>query len=371
MFHWPIRSTKETTGDYRPYFRYKEKTPGVAKVDWALIADREDKSNELNTSHLAFYRSLVQLRRENKALLTSNLEYIHEDHTNKVLAYQRWYKELILFLFSNLSRCRADSGERVVVILNLSNSFLGMKSFDKFNSCGIFPYLQEIIGCQTCQRTVAGTNGPSIPMLQRTMLKSFLIWVDTRGKFLFWPMKTDSLEQQIRITSTTQERMLLRSLIKNNDPIELCYASSTNYSRKTHNSDGHYIRFTTGGIMIPSLLYGNDFTSVVTLPPSDLFHFLVWKSFLAFIVSPVVEFHYRCFKWIVLSIIKVCSITWLNSRYSWVYLYVVESRGRFFSVHWQRWSKYFPLLYVNQDRKRKIYWNYKPLASTNSLTRDK
>jgi 1,4-alpha-glucan branching enzyme len=56
-----------------------------------LIADREDNSNRLNKTLLAFYRGLVLLHKENKAFFQTNLDFIHEDHNMKVLAYQRWY----------------------------------------------------------------------------------------------------------------------------------------------------------------------------------------------------------------------------------------------------------------------------------------
>ena len=69
---------------------YKEKPPDVAKIDWTLIDDREDNSNQLNKNLLAFYRGVVLLRRRNKAFFQTNLLFIHEDHNAKVLAYQRW-----------------------------------------------------------------------------------------------------------------------------------------------------------------------------------------------------------------------------------------------------------------------------------------
>ncbi|UJR33292.1 hypothetical protein I4U23_020743 [Adineta vaga] len=87
---------------------YKEKTIGIAKIDWSLIADREDNSNQINKNLLSFYRGLINLRKSNKAFYSTNLDFIHEDHDAKVLAYQRW----------------SDSGERVVVIVNLSGNFL-------------------------------------------------------------------------------------------------------------------------------------------------------------------------------------------------------------------------------------------------------
>ena len=70
--------------------RYKEKTIGVAKIDWSLVADREDNSNQLNKNLLAFYRGLVQLRKSNKAFYSTNLTFLHEDHDAKVLVFQRW-----------------------------------------------------------------------------------------------------------------------------------------------------------------------------------------------------------------------------------------------------------------------------------------
>ncbi|CAF0788075.1 unnamed protein product [Rotaria sp. Silwood1] len=87
---------------------YKEKTIGTAKIDWSLIADREDNSNQMNKKLLNFYRGIIRLRENNKAFFTTNLNFIHEDDNTKVLVYQRW----------------ADSGERVVVIANLSENFL-------------------------------------------------------------------------------------------------------------------------------------------------------------------------------------------------------------------------------------------------------
>jgi 1,4-alpha-glucan branching enzyme len=63
----------------------------LQKVGWSLIADREDNSNRLNKTLLAFYRGIVLLHKENKAVFQINLDFIHEDHNTKVLAYSRWY----------------------------------------------------------------------------------------------------------------------------------------------------------------------------------------------------------------------------------------------------------------------------------------
>ena len=55
-----------------------------------MIADREDDSNHINKALLAFYRGLVNLRKGNKAFYSTNIDFIHEDHDAKVLAFQRW-----------------------------------------------------------------------------------------------------------------------------------------------------------------------------------------------------------------------------------------------------------------------------------------
>ena len=72
------------------FFRYKGRTSGVAKIDWSLIAEREDNANQINKSLLNFYRGIVHLRKNNKAFFTTNISFLHEDHGDKVLAYQRW-----------------------------------------------------------------------------------------------------------------------------------------------------------------------------------------------------------------------------------------------------------------------------------------
>ena len=72
------------------------------KLDWKLL------ENEDNQNLLGFYRGLIALRKENHALRTSNIEFIHEDPENKVLAYTRWN----------------DEGSRMLIIINFSANFL-------------------------------------------------------------------------------------------------------------------------------------------------------------------------------------------------------------------------------------------------------
>ena len=69
---------------------YKEKTPGVAKLDWSLIEDREDNSNAINKQQLQYYKDVIHLRKSNLALTSPNLEFIYEHIDNRILAWRRW-----------------------------------------------------------------------------------------------------------------------------------------------------------------------------------------------------------------------------------------------------------------------------------------
>jgi 1,4-alpha-glucan branching enzyme len=69
---------------------YKEKTAGVAKLDWSLIEDREDNSNAINKQQLQYYKDVIHLRKSNLALTTPNLEFIFEHENDKIMAWHRW-----------------------------------------------------------------------------------------------------------------------------------------------------------------------------------------------------------------------------------------------------------------------------------------
>ena len=69
---------------------YKEKTPGVAKLDWSLIEKRSDNSNAINNEQFQFYKDVIHLRRQNFALLAPNFEYIFEHMDDRILAWYRW-----------------------------------------------------------------------------------------------------------------------------------------------------------------------------------------------------------------------------------------------------------------------------------------
>ena len=82
---------------------YKPKQPESAKIDWTLLG------NDLNRGLFESYKGLTNLRKNNHALYTENIDFIHENPEAKVLAYTRWN----------------DEGSRVVVVANFSENFLG------------------------------------------------------------------------------------------------------------------------------------------------------------------------------------------------------------------------------------------------------
>lgn len=82
---------------------YKPQQPESAKIDWTLLG------NDLNRGLFESYKGLTNLRKNNHALYTENIDFIHENPEAKVLAYTRWN----------------DEGSRVVVVANFSENFLG------------------------------------------------------------------------------------------------------------------------------------------------------------------------------------------------------------------------------------------------------
>ena len=93
---------------------YKPKTPESAKIDWTLLG------HDLNRSLFEYYKGLVDLRKNNHALYTENIDFIHENPEAKVLAYSRWN----------------DEGSRVVVVMNFSENFLGGYQVPNFPETG-------------------------------------------------------------------------------------------------------------------------------------------------------------------------------------------------------------------------------------------
>jgi 1,4-alpha-glucan branching enzyme len=92
---------------------YKEKTPGIAKLDWSLIEDREDNSNAINKEQLQYYKDVIQLRKLNPALTTPNLEFIFENVDDQIIVWHRW----------NATVENTDhQGNHVIVVCNWSSS---------------------------------------------------------------------------------------------------------------------------------------------------------------------------------------------------------------------------------------------------------
>ncbi|CAF0732377.1 unnamed protein product [Adineta steineri] len=92
---------------------YKEKTPGIAKLDWSLIEDREDNSNAINKEQLQYYKDVIQLRKLNSALSTPNLEFIFEEENDQIMAWHRW----------NSPRYDPhEQGDHVVAVCNWSST---------------------------------------------------------------------------------------------------------------------------------------------------------------------------------------------------------------------------------------------------------
>ncbi|NJM89127.1 MAG: alpha-amylase [Hydrococcus sp. RU_2_2] len=93
---------------------YKYKTIDRAKIDWTLLA------GELNQGLLAYYKGLIGLRKNNRALHTANIEFFHENPEAKVIAYTRWN----------------DEGSRVVIVANFSDQFLAGYTIPNFPTDG-------------------------------------------------------------------------------------------------------------------------------------------------------------------------------------------------------------------------------------------
>ena len=84
------------------------------KIDWTLL------KNDPNKNLLDYYRGLINLRKENHALRTNNIDFFLEDFQSKVLAYIRWN----------------DEGSRVVVVINFSDNFLQDYTIEHFPQPG-------------------------------------------------------------------------------------------------------------------------------------------------------------------------------------------------------------------------------------------
>jgi 1,4-alpha-glucan branching enzyme len=92
---------------------YKEKTTGVAKLDWSLIEDREDNSNAINKQQLQYYKDVIQLRKLNLALTTPNFEFVFENIDDQIMVWHRWNSPIY---------DPHKQGNHVIVVCNWSSS---------------------------------------------------------------------------------------------------------------------------------------------------------------------------------------------------------------------------------------------------------
>ncbi|MEP0912307.1 alpha-amylase family glycosyl hydrolase [Leptolyngbya sp. GB1-A1] len=95
---------------------YKLKTTDPAKLDWTLL------KNEENLGLFKYYQGLIALRKNNRALHTTNIDFFHENPDAKVFAYVRWNEE----------------GSRIVVVVNLSDQFLAGYQISHFPEDGMW-----------------------------------------------------------------------------------------------------------------------------------------------------------------------------------------------------------------------------------------
>ena len=93
---------------------YKHKRLEASKIDWSLL------ENEPNRDLFTLYKGLVALRKENMALRTENLEFIHEDPEGRVFAFVRWH----------------DEGAKMLTVVNLSDTHLAGYAVSGFSDDG-------------------------------------------------------------------------------------------------------------------------------------------------------------------------------------------------------------------------------------------
>ncbi|MGD2182150.1 alpha-amylase family glycosyl hydrolase [Lusitaniella coriacea LEGE 07167] len=98
----------EEFADYHPL------DPEPSKIDWGLLG------NDSNRSLYDYFRGLIHLRKNNRALYTEQIDFFHENPEAKVLAYTRWN----------------DEGSRVVVVANFSGEYLAGYQVPNFPANG-------------------------------------------------------------------------------------------------------------------------------------------------------------------------------------------------------------------------------------------
>ncbi len=111
---------------------YKEKISEQNKINWQLLAQKDNK--EL----FNYCKDLIALRKGHPALWSNNLAFIHEDTDKNVLSYLRWTEE----------------GDQVVVILNLSDQPLANYVITDFPEDGVWHECFKQLDVEVKERTL-------------------------------------------------------------------------------------------------------------------------------------------------------------------------------------------------------------------------
>ncbi|MBD0267514.1 MAG: DUF3459 domain-containing protein [Cyanobacteria bacterium Co-bin8] len=93
---------------------YQPKETKSHKIEWNLL------ENENNKGLLQYYKGLINLRKNNPALHTANVDFLHTNQEGQVLGYNRWN----------------DEGSRIVVVANLSDNYLAGYAVPNFPENG-------------------------------------------------------------------------------------------------------------------------------------------------------------------------------------------------------------------------------------------
>ncbi|RMF25893.1 MAG: alpha-amylase [Cyanobacteria bacterium J083] len=106
----PMLWMGEEFGDHQPL------NQSASKIDWTLLAGEDNKNL------WAYYKGLINLRKENHALYSENIEFFHEDPESQVIAYTRWN----------------DEGSQIAVVANFSEQYLAGYTVPHFPADGIW-----------------------------------------------------------------------------------------------------------------------------------------------------------------------------------------------------------------------------------------
>ncbi|MBD2183942.1 alpha amylase C-terminal domain-containing protein [Planktothrix sp. FACHB-1355] len=107
----PMLWMGEEFGEHK---RKSETVTQPKKIAWPLL------EREKNRDLFAYYKSLIELRKENRSLQNDNIEIFHENAEAKVIAYHRW----------------TEDAPPVVVVLNFSNNALLGYQIPNFPAAG-------------------------------------------------------------------------------------------------------------------------------------------------------------------------------------------------------------------------------------------